>query len=123
MEGTLVSASHPDAVFAVLSDFDTVADVFGSILESQTARDGDNIHLTQARAPVPEYIYPPAFSRSLSAGHPACGGALQEEGRLRQFVGCSRLRLSLHLIGSSSAATHGSILTVLVDLDLVLLWP
>ena len=50
VEGTLVSACHPDAVFAVLSDFDSVADVFGSILESRTERDGDNLHLTQARS-------------------------------------------------------------------------
>ena len=49
VEGTLVSASHPDAVFALLSDFDSVADVFGSILDSRTTRDGGNLHLTQAR--------------------------------------------------------------------------
>ena len=49
VEGTLVSDSHPDAVFALLSDFDSVADVFGSILESRTTRDGGDLHLTQAR--------------------------------------------------------------------------
>ena len=48
VEGTLVSASHPDAVFALLSDFDNVADVFGSILESRTSQDSGNLHLTQA---------------------------------------------------------------------------
>ena len=51
-----MSASHPDAVFAVLSDFDAVADVFGSILESQTTQDGDKLHLTQARAALPPRV-------------------------------------------------------------------